>query len=150
MQTLGELIVEVATVFQPPERLTVTEAAQKYVTLKNPPRYEGPYLPELTPYMVEPQNMTQSPDHTALIFCGPAQSGKSEALILNTWAYHVKCNPMDMLLYGPSQTAARDFSMRRIDRLHRNSPAIGQEVPSRSDDNTHDKTYRSGIIGSNL
>lgn len=503
MQTLGELIVEVAAVFQPPERLTVTEAAQKYVTLKNPPRYEGPYLPELTPYMVEPQNMTQSPDHTALIFCGPAQTGKAlptttpiatpqgwttmgelqvgdevygddgrptkvvfatdtmvghecfdvhfddgtslvadadhvwtvdrakaecgyagparanlttkeiaasvtfgggrrayaipnpkpleapeadlpldpytlgawlgdghrlgnriygalpdlvlidervraagyptsvsqdgkglgvlrvfpeqmhkglsefvrrlraagiegyakrippaylraseeqrwdllrglmdtdgsadkrggcefsntnqqlvedfcellrtlgfkplvvsrhtycghkgerrkgalswrvtfraysdalvfrlarkqcrlrprsegrpghterrwitsvtptksvpvrciqvdnashlylagkqmvpthntEALVLNTWAYHVKCNPMDMLLYGPSQTAARDFSMRRIDRMHRNSPAIGSEVPSRSDDNTHDKTYRSGIIGSIL
>lgn len=150
MRTLGELIIDAAAVFQPPERLTVTEAAHKYVTLRNPPRYEGPYLPELTPYMVEPQNMTQSPDHTALIFCGPAQTGKTEALILNTWAYHVKCNPMDMLLYGPSQTAARDFSMRRIDRLHRNSPAIGQEVPSRSDDNTHDKTYRSGIIGSIL
>lgn len=150
MRTLGELIIDSAAVLQPPERLTVTEAAVKYVKLKNPPRYDGPYLPELTPYMVEPQNMTQSPDHTALIFCGPAQTGKTEALILNTWAYHVKCNPMDMLLYGPSQTAARDFSMRRIDRMHRNSPAIGKEVPSRSDDNTHDKTYRSGIIGSIL
>lgn len=149
--TLGALVLRAAAVFQPPERLTVAEAANKYVYLKNPPAYQGPYIPEKTPYMIEPQNMTQSRDHTALIFVGPSQTGKTEAIILNTWAFHVKCNPLDILLYCPSQSAARDFVKRRIDRLHRNSPMIGQELPKgQHADNTHDKTYRTGIIGSIL
>jgi len=149
--TLGALVVVAASVFQPPERLDVAEAAAKYVYLKNPPAYQGYYKPEKTPYMIEPQNMTQSQDHTALIFVGPSQTGKTEAIILNVWAYHVKCNPLDMLLYCPSQSAARDFVKRRIDRLHRNSKDIGSEMPKgQHADNTHDKTYRTGIIGSIL
>ena len=150
-ENLGQIVIAAAAVFQPPERLTVAEAAFKYVYLKNPPAYQGPYKPEKTPYMVEPQNMTQSQEHTALIFVGPSQTGKTEAIILNVWAYHVKCNPLDMLLYCPSQSAARDFVKRRIDRMHRNSEKIGAEVPKgQHADNTHDKTYRTGIIGSIL
>lgn len=150
-RSLGDVMIELAGIFQPPERLEVSEAAHKYVMLKNPPAYEGPYLPGKTPYMVEPQNMTQSRDHTALIFCGPSQTGKTEALILNTWAYHAKCNPMDILLYAPSQSVARDFSKRRVDRMHRNSPEIGMMLQRGSHaDTTHDKTYISGMIGSIL
>lgn len=151
IENLGQIVLMAASMFRPPERLTVAEAAKKYVYLKNPPAYQGPYLPEKTPYMVEPQNMTQSQEHTALIFCGPSQTGKTEAVILNVWAYHVKCNPLDMLLYCPSQSAARDFVKRRIDRMHRNSEKLGEEVPrGQHADNTHDKTYRTGIIGSIL
>lgn len=150
-ENLGQIVLQAAAVFQPPERLTVAEASKKYVKLKNPPAYQGPYLPDKTPYMVEPQNMTQSQDHTALIFVGPSQTGKTEAIILNLWAYHVKCNPLDMLLYCPSQSAARDFGKRRIDRMHRNSPEIGSELQrGQHADNTHDKTYRAGNIGSIL
>lgn len=149
--TLGALVIVAASVFQPPERLDVAEAAAKYVYLKNPPAYQGYYKPDKTPYMIEPQNMSQSQEHTSLIFVGPSQTGKTEAIILNVWAYHVKCNPLDMLLYCPSQSAARDFVKRRIDRLHRNSKEIGAEVPKgQHADNTHDKTYRTGIIGSIL
>lgn len=147
--SLGQLVIQCAAIFQPPERLTVTEAAEKYVYLKNPPAYEGPYVASKTPYMVEPQNITQSRDFTSMVFCGPSQTGKTEAVILNVWAFHVKCNPVDMILYAPSQSAARDFSKRRIDRMHRNSKVIGVELlVGQHADNTHDKTYKSGIIGS--
>lgn len=144
---LGDIIRQAATIFRPPERLTVCEAAVKYRTVYSPPKYIGPYLPNETPYMVEPQNNTMSRDYKSLIFCGPSQSGKTDGVLLNTVTYIVKCNPMDAIIFGPSQSAARDFSKRRIDRLHRHSPDIGSELlVGQNADNTHDKTYKSGMM----
>lgn len=57
------------------------------------------------------------------------------------------CDPADMMLIQTSQTTARDFSMRRIDRLHRHSPDIGARLlKTKQADNTYDKTYRSGML----
>ena len=146
-QTLGEIVLECSGIFQPPERLTVAEAAEKYVYLHNPPAYIGPYLNETAPYMVEPMNMFNSRDHTALVFCSSAQSAKTQALILNTLAYTIRCNAVDVILYNPSQGAARDFSKRRVDRLHRYSEKIGAELlPGQHSDNTYDKFYKSGMM----
>lgn len=144
---LGQIVLDMSSVFRPPERLTVAEAARKYVKVHAPPRYSGPYKPEETPYMVEPQNMLMSRDHNSLIFCGPSQTGKTEGIIINGVAYLIKCNPMDVLLFGPSQSASRDFSKRRIDRLHRHSKDIRSEIlVGQHADNTHDKTYKSGMM----
>lgn len=144
--TLAGLVDEAAEIFKPPEKMTVTQAAVRYRYLKDPPKYTGPYKADETPYMVEPQNQTMSRKHTSLVFSGPSQSSKTESLILNTIAYVVKCFPMDMLLFGASISAIRDFSHRRVDRMHKNSKKIGAELmPGKSNDNTHDKTYKSGI-----
>ena len=52
-----------------------------------------------------------------------------------------------MILYNPSQAAARDFSKRRVDRLHRYSKDIGAELlPGQHSDNTFDKFYKSGMM----
>ena len=127
--------------------MTVAEAAVKYVRVHAPPRYSGPYKPEETPYMIEPQNLLTSRDHTSIVFCGPSQTGKTEALIINGCAYLVKCNPMDVILFGPSQSAARDFSKRRIDRMHRHSKKAGaQLLEGRHNDNVFDKHYKSGMM----
>lgn len=142
-KTLGELVVNAASVFAPRPRLTVAESAAKNFIVHSPPAYIGPYKPEMTPYMIEPMNRTMSRDHTALIFAGPAQSSKTLSLILVPMMYFSITNPMDVILYHMSQPAARDFSMRRIDRAHRHSPAWGAELMV---DNTHDKTYRSGML----
>ncbi|HEY1402818.1 MAG TPA: terminase gpA endonuclease subunit [Pyrinomonadaceae bacterium] len=147
MRNLGQLVSSLAEIFRPPERLTLAQAAHKYMRVHNPPAYTGPYLPEKTPYMVEPANSVTSREHTALIFVGPAQSGKTEALVLAPVAYSVKSNPMDVGIYHTSQSSSRDFSRRRIDRMHRHSPDIGAElIPGQHSDNTHDKTYRSGMM----
>lgn len=146
-KNLGDIIIECAAIFQPPERLTVAEAAGKYVYLHNPPAYIGPYINDTTPYMVEPMDTFASRDHTSLIFASSAQSAKTQGLILNTLAYTVKCNPVDIILYNPSQAAARDFSKRRVDRLHRHSKAIGAELMAgQHADNTFDKFYKSGMM----
>lgn len=147
MTNLADIAREAAAIFNPPERLRVSESAKKYVYLNNSPKYVGFWKPDETPYMVEPQDMIMSEDHTAVIFCGSSQSGKTQGLLLNGIAHVVKCNPMDILLFGPSQPAARDFSKRRIDRMHRESKPLKDELlAGRHADNTHDKTYKSGMM----
>jgi phage terminase large subunit GpA-like protein len=144
---LGELVLDAADIFAPIERLTVSQAAEKYFVVHSPPAYIGPYKKSETPYMDEPMDMTMSRDYTGLVFVGPAQSGKSISLILAPMAYCAICNPMDIILYHMSQPAARDFSMRRIDRGHRHSPEWhARLMADRQSDNTYDKTYKSGML----
>ena len=145
-QTLEQLIVESAAAAKPPERLTVAEAAEKYRRLNNPGSYVGPWTNEMTPYLVEPMNELQSLDFTSVIFAGPAQCGKTE--IINNWVgYSAKCDPADMMIVQTSNITARDFSIRRIDRLHRHSPDIGEMlIGGKHGDNTFDKHYRSGMM----
>lgn len=144
MKTLGQIVLDVASMLTPPERLSVSEASEKYVRI-NEPSYVGPWKASKTPYMVEPMNTTQSREHTSVVFCGSAQSGKSQSLVSNVMAFHAICNPMDVILYHMSKPAARDFSVSRVDRGHRNSPEWGVRLLKRAADNTYDKTYKSGM-----
>lgn len=144
---LGEIMLDLSAMFQPPERLTVAEASEKYVWLHNPPVHDGWYGNDMAPYMVEPMNMTTSRYHKGVVFAGPAQSAKTQSLVLNTIAYTIKCDPKDTILYEKSMAAARDFSKRRLDRMHRHSKAIGAELsPGQHSDNTFDKLYKSGMM----
>lgn len=145
--SLGDILLEAASIFQPPERLSVSGAAEKYRYLNNSPAYIGPWKNETTPYMVEPMDMFASRHHNGLCFVGPAQSAKTDALILNTLVYTVICNPADFILYQTSQASARDFSKRRIDRMHRHTKQAGaQLIQGRHNDNTFDKFYKSGMM----
>lgn len=126
--------------------MTTSEAAEKYVKLKNPGAYTGPWFNKATPYIVEPADELNSRTKKGVVFCGPAQSAKTQGLILNWTAYNVKVDPMDMIIYCPSMAAARDFSSRRIDRLHRHSPEIGAMLlKDRDADNKFDKQYSTGL-----
>lgn len=146
-ENLGQIILGAAEIFQPPERLTVSGAAEKYRYLHNPPAYIGPWKNDTTPYMVEPMDVFASRHHTGLCFVGPAQSAKTDALILNTLLYTIVCDPADYILYQTSQASARDFSKRRVDRLLRHSRAAGaQLIEGRHNDNTFDKFFKSGMI----
>lgn len=133
--------------FKPPERLTISQAAAKYRYLKNQGAYQGPWLNTKTPYMVEPMDVLDSRDFDGCIFVGPAQSGKTDALIMNWITFGVTCDPMDMIIYSPTTASSRDFSVRRIDRLNRHSPMVGGKLLKRRDsDNKFDKHYTNGMM----
>lgn len=101
----------------------------------------------MAPYMVAPMDELQSRQFTSLAFVGPAQSAKTQALILNWLSYSIMIDGMDMIVYSPTMSAARDFSMRRVDRMHRHSPEIGSMLlKAREADNVYDKQYRSGML----
>ena len=98
------------------------------------------------PYLREPLDKLVDPDLDAVIFVGPAQCGKTE-LILNWAGFSIRAEPSDMTIFSPTQGNARDFSNRRIDRLHRDSEKVGKELlESRDADNKFDKHYKNGTI----
>lgn len=146
-RSVADIIAHAAEVFRPPERLSVSDAAEKYIKLNNPGAYTGDYLNRQTPYMVEPMDTAASRDFNGEVFVSSAQTGKTQSLVLNLAAYRIKVDPMDMIIYCPTQAAARDFSARRIDRMHRYSTDIGDMLLKRRDaDNKFDKHYTTGMI----
>lgn len=146
-ESVWDIICDTAEMLRPPERISVAQAAEKYVYLNQPGAYVGYYQNSTAPYMVEPQDTFASRVYDGMVFVGPAQCGKTQSLILNSVAYSIKVDPMDMMVVCPTMAAARDFSIRRIDRLHRHSDEIGAALLPGSDaDNTFDKSYRSGML----
>lgn len=139
-------IADAASAFDPPRRISVAESAAQTLMIDQPGGYSGPWSPEDTPYMVEPMNLLSSRRHEAVVFVGPARSGKTMAL-LDAWVcYAVTCDPGDMLVVQMTQEKAREYSKIRVDRMIRNSPALARmKSPSGQDDNTHDKLFRHGM-----
>lgn len=145
-ESIEDMIVATAAAVRPPERLTVSQAAEEHRFINNPGSYVGKWSNAVAPYLVEPMDMLMSPVHTGGIFVGPAQCGKTD-MFLNLVTYSVMCDPADITLVQTSQTTARDFSIRRIDRLHRHSKKVGARViVSRTTDNVFDKRYISGMM----
>ena len=145
--SLRGLLASFHALLLPKERILPSEAAEKYRYVNQPGAYTGEWRNETTPYMVEPMNVTVSRDYSGCIFVGPAQSGKTDALVLNSIVHRAVVDPMDMMVVCPTMLAARDFSMRRVDRLHRHSKAVGEKlIPGKSNDNVFDKHYRNGML----
>jgi phage terminase large subunit GpA-like protein len=147
-EDLGDLIASTSeNVFQPPLRMTVSEWAEKDRYINQPGAYVGPWKNETVPYMVEPMDTLTEPTFNGLAFTGPAQCAKTDGLIVNWIGYSAVVDPMDMIVYEKSHAAARDFSIRRVDRLHRHSKAVGDAVLKTKDaDNRTDKQYNNGMM----
>lgn len=144
---LIDLIKQTVSILKPPERLTVVQAAERYHYLKIAGGYTGFYKADRTPYMIEPMNVYDSPNYRMLVFIAPAQTGKTEGLIMNCLLHTIVVNPMDVMVLTPSMSFAKDFSRRRIDRMVRNSPAAhAQLLPSKHDDTIHTKFFKGCMV----
>jgi phage terminase large subunit GpA-like protein len=142
--TIEEMLAASSEAVSPPERLTVTEAALRYVKI-NEKNYSGPWRLDKTPYLQEPQDLLQSLNYTGMVFVGPARSGKSQ-MWLNWHAYTAICDPADMMLMQMSMARAREFSLSDLKKLYKNSPEVRSRlVPGRQNDNVYDKTFLSGM-----
>jgi phage terminase large subunit GpA-like protein len=143
--SIEQMIVAAAEGVRPAIRMTVSEAATEYRYLKNVGSYEGPWLNETTPYLVEPMDELTNMLYSTVCFVGPAQCGKTD-MFLNFLTYKVMCDPADMMLVQTVQATARDFSISRVDRLHRHSEKVGAKLLSSHADNVFDKQYQSGML----
>ncbi len=138
---------DIAKLVRPRERIAVSEAAERYVNVRTASGGVDKWNPELTPYIVEPMNCLNSRQYDAVVFVGPAQSGKTQGLITNFMAYIIKCDPADFLIMQTTKGTARDFDTQVIKRAFRDSPELKQELaPGSKSDNTYDKVFKSGAI----
>lgn len=147
LASASEIRRDVAQLLRPPQRISVSEAAERYLRVGTPGGFVGPWSRETFPYMAEPLDMTSSRHVTGVVFVGPSQSGKTFSLIGGRIAYAKKCNPADQLIIQMSQDTARDWSRKELDRWIRNSPEILAQLSTRArDNNTYDKHWRDGSI----
>lgn len=132
--------------FRPPKRMSVSEGAAANLVIKQTGGPATPWSPEETPYMVEPTNMLASRRHEAVIFVGPARTGKTASLLLGWMAHVVVNDPGDMLVIQMSQDKAREFSKTDVDRALRHSPNLASlKSASAQDDTVHDKQFKHGM-----
>jgi phage terminase large subunit GpA-like protein len=145
--TIEQIVVETAASVRPPERLTVSQAAEKYVQLNNPGGgYVGPWKHDRVPYLIEPMDTLTSHEFTGLAFVGPAQTGKTQ-MLLNWLTYTALCDPADMMFFEKSQATARDFSISKLARLYRSTKQVGDaRLPGRQQQNVYDQQFKAGWI----
>jgi phage terminase large subunit GpA-like protein len=134
-----------AEAFRPPQRVRVSQGAG-VMRVHQSKGDASPWSLERTPYMAEPMDMLASRRHEAVVFVGPARTGKTLGL-LDGWLAHCIVNdPGDFLAVHMTQDKAREYSKTRIDRMIRHSPEIKARMSRASDDdNTHDKMTGAGM-----
>lgn len=144
-QTLEELVSAAFEEMRPANRLTVTEAAQKYMRIGSGGGHSKPWSLERTPYLKEPQDVLTSLDYQGMIFVGPARTGKT--LMGLSWLGHtVKTDPADMLYVHMDRENARKWSNGDLNRFLAASTEIrAEQLTTRQYDNTFDKTFKSGM-----
>lgn len=144
-KSLEAIVNEAFTELRPADRLTVTEAAEKYTRLGSGGGHSKPWSLTKTPYLKEPQDVLTSLDYQGMIFVGPARTGKT-MMGLNWVSHTVKSDPSDMLYVHMDRENARKWSNGDLGRYLAASTAIRDEqLTSRQFDNTFDKTFKSGM-----
>ncbi|HBA3681317.1 TPA: hypothetical protein J5G18_002661, partial [Escherichia coli] len=125
--------------------MPISEAVKKFMRVPKGAGNSVPWDPELTPYIIEPMNCLASREYDAVIFVGPARTGKTIGLIDGWIVYTIVCDPSDMLVVQMTEDKAREHSKKRLDRTFRSSAAVKKRMsPRRNDNNVHDKTFRDG------
>lgn len=148
-ESLEHMVLATAEAVRPPERLNVSEAAEKYRYINNPGSYVGPMKMSVTPYLREPLDVLQSLDYTGMIFVGPAQCAKSD-MSLSWLTYSVVCDPADYMHIGPTQAAVRDWQMRRVDKLFRDSDEVAARLmPGKHNSSTYSTRFTNGMLYTN-
>ncbi len=132
--------------FQPPQSTSVSEGVAKTLVIKQPGTAGGLWSAAETPYMVEPMDTLASRLHEAVVFVGPARTGKTAALLLGWLAHNVVNDPGDMLMIQMTQDKAREFSKTDVKRAIDHSPEVaGMLSHLASDRNTHDTMFKNGM-----
>lgn len=136
---------DVAELIRPPRRVRPSQAAAEVMKVVGGDGSVRSWDSDQTPYMIEPLDCMGSRLYDAVIFVGPARTGKTNALVDGYVAYKIDFDLGDGLIVQISEEKAREFSKKRIDRMLRHSPRLKARMSTRGhDDNVHDKTFRAG------
>lgn len=137
--------MEVSQLLRPPMRMPVADAVRRYMRVPRGAGNSIPWESTLTPYMTEPMNTLAERAYDAVVFAGPARTGKTLGLIDGWIVYGIVCDPADMLVVQMTETKAREHSRTRLSRTFAHSSEVKKRLsPLRNDNNVHDKLFRDG------
>lgn len=147
---INKTIKPALSYFKPPEKITVSEWADKYRVLSPESSAEaGPWRTERTPYLDEPMRAFNDPKVQDITLVAGSQIGKSE-LQLNVIGYIIDQAPGSILYIQPNLEAARKFSRQRVAPMIRDCKKLRKKVhsiKSRDAGNTIlQKTFPGGLL----
>lgn len=136
-----DLLADSLPLLDAPSRTMPIDAAVRHVRVETRGVWQN-FDKDVTPYMVEPVNATQSRLYRGGAFVGPAQAGKTMALI--TTALHpVLCDPAPVLVVHMDRPARDRWVEESLNPVIRNSPELAdRQGKSRDDDTFSRKRFR--------
>lgn len=138
-----ELMADALPLLSAPNRILTSEAAERYVRVETRGVWQN-FDPDVTPYMVEPANTSQSRLYKGGAFLGPAQSGKTMSLI--TLALRpVVCEPSPVLIIHMDRPSRDRWVEESLNPVIANSPEIADRLGKSRDDNTFSRKRFRGM-----
>ncbi|KAE9813173.1 phage terminase large subunit family protein [Escherichia coli] len=132
-------------ILRAPRRMRVADAVAQYMRVPMGAGNSVPWDPLVALYVIEPMNCLASREYDAVIFVGPARTGKTVGLIDGWVIYNVICDPADMLIIQMTEEKAREHSKKRLARTFRVSPEVVSRLsPNKNDNNVYDRTFLAG------
>ncbi|EFZ8631604.1 phage terminase large subunit family protein [Shigella boydii] len=132
-------------ILRAPRRMRLADAVAQYMRVPMGAGNSVPWDPLVAPYVIEPMNCLASREYDAVIFVGPARTGKTIGLIDGWVIYNVICDPADMLIIQMTEEKAREHSKKRLARTFRVSPEVVSRLsPNKNDNNVYDRTFLAG------
>ncbi|EPM1866759.1 phage terminase large subunit family protein [Escherichia coli] len=132
-------------ILRAPRRMRVADAVAQYMRVPMGAGNSVPWDPLVAPYVIEPMNCLASREYDAVIFVGPARTGKTIGLIDGWVIYNVICDPADMLIIQMTEEKAREHSKKRLARTFRVSPEVVSRLSTnKNDNNVYDRTFLAG------
>ncbi|EJB8782940.1 phage terminase large subunit family protein [Escherichia coli] len=132
-------------ILRAPRRMRVADAVAQYMRVPMGAGNSVPWDPLVAPYVIDPMNCLASREYDAVIFVGPARTGKTIGLIDGWVIYNVICDPADMLIIQMTEEKAREHSKKRLARTFRVSPEVVSRLsPNKNDNNVYDRTFLAG------
>lgn len=110
-----------------PERLSVTDWADRYRRLPETSTSPGPYVSAVTPYARRPMDLSADPETVRIALCWGAQTTKS-TIIENAIAYRIARAPTPMVLVQPKIEHAEGIAKERIVPMILATPELRSRV----------------------
>ena len=150
LKTLNQAIARPINSLKPPEKLTVSEWADKHRRLSSESSAEpGPWRTKKTPYLKAPMDAFNDTRVRHIVMVAASQVGKSEALN-NIIAFIIDQDPGSILLIEPTNGDAKEYSKLRIAPMIRDTPRLKKKVAQTLRGDTGNtimqKSYPGGII----
>ncbi len=147
---LNRVISKAVSGMKPPEKLTVSEWADKYRRLSSESSAEaGVWRTSRTPYLKEIMDCFNDPHVRHIVVVASSQVGKSEA-INNMIGYIIDQDPGSILFIQPTVGDAKEYSKLRIAPMIRDTKRLKAKVAdpkSRDSANTiFQKSFPGGIL----
>ncbi|MCP4932725.1 MAG: hypothetical protein GY927_00645, partial [bacterium] len=135
----AQILIDALEVLAPTIDLSPSECGEEY-RLIDGLKYDN----LLTPYLVEPSEMTINRRYKAVIYVGTVQSGKTTTLVENTILHRMICDPCDIHVTQMDKEAAGRYSRGKIDKMIRESEELRNRLIARGDTlgNVFNKQFR--------